>query len=244
MPPKAGSKRKVEEKEESNAATSNSSSSVSNKKLKEEHNNANVEPVESKWNGSKARICSPAPEFKIEAVLPDGDFSTVSLSDYKGKYVVLLFYPLDFTFVCPTEIIEFSDKIEAFRALGAEVLAISVDSKFSHLAWMQTPRKQGGLGEMKIPLLADITKQMSTDYGVLLEDGFTIRGLFLIDGRGIIRHATLNDRPVGRNVDETLRLIQAFQYTDKHGEVCPVNWKPGQPTINTTDKNKFFSKQY
>ncbi|CAM4855493.1 unnamed protein product [Rotaria socialis] len=159
-----------------------------------------------------AKIGKPAPAFKATAVI-DGNFKEVSLQDYKGKYVVLFFYPLDFTFVCPTEIIAFSDRAEEFRQINCEILACSTDSHFSHLAWVNTNRKQGGLGKMNIPLLADKTMEISIKYGVLKED-------------------EVNDLPVGRSVDETLRLVQAFQFTDKYGEVCPANWKPGKKTIN------------
>lgn len=167
---------------------------------------------------SKAFIGKPAPAFTAEAVV-DGDFKSVSLHDYKGKYVVLFFYPLDFTFVCPTEIIAYSERAEEFAKLDCQLLACSTDSKFSHLAWIQQPRKQGGLGEMKIPVLADTNHQISRDYGVLKEeDGIAFRGLFIIDPKQNLRQITINDLPVGRSVDETLRLVQAFQYTDKHGE--------------------------
>ncbi|CAL1292660.1 unnamed protein product, partial [Larinioides sclopetarius] len=149
------------------------------------------------------------------------------------------------TFVCPTEIIAFSDRLKEFQALNTEVVACSVDSPFTHLAWMNTPRKLGGLGPINIPLLSDLSHKISKDYGVFLEDlGHTLRGLFIVDGKGVLRQITMNDLPVGRSVDETLRLIQAFQYTDKHGEVCPANWKPGADTIipNPEDKLKYFSK--
>nr|XP_032834363.1 peroxiredoxin-4 isoform X2 [Petromyzon marinus] len=181
---------------------------------------------------SKAKISKPAPHWEGTAVV-DGAFRDLKLSEYRGKYLVFFFYPLDFTFVCPTEIIAFSDRVEEFRAIGTEVVAASVDSQFTHLAWINTPRKQGGLGPLKIPLLSDLTHQISKDYGVYLEDhGHTLRGLFIIDAKGILRQITMNDLPVGRSVDETLRLVQAFQYTDTHGEVCPAGWKPGADTIN------------
>lgn len=166
---------------------------------------------------SAARVQKPAPAFKGTAVV-DGKFKEISSADYKGKWLVLFFYPLDFTFVCPTEIVAFSDRAHEFKKLGAHVVAASVDSEFSHLAWINTPRKAGGLGEMKIPLLADITKQVSSDYGVLLDNGIAARGLFIIDPKGIVRQITINDLPVGRNVSEVLRLIQAFQFVEKHGE--------------------------
>jgi alkyl hydroperoxide reductase subunit AhpC len=164
-----------------------------------------------------------------------------------GKYLVLFFYPLDFTFVCPTEIIAFSDRVKEFRDKNCDVVACSVDSHFSHLAWTNTPRKQGGLGKMDIPLLSDLTKQISTDYGVLLEDqGISLRGLFIIDSKGILRQIIVNDLPVGRSVDEVLRLVQAYQFTDEHGEVCPAGWKPGKKTIKPDVENckQFFSEEH
>ncbi|XP_071497565.1 peroxiredoxin-4-like [Diadema antillarum] len=194
---------------------------------------------------SKVQISKPAPAFEGTAVI-NGEFKAMKLSDFVGKYLVLVFYPLDFTFVCPTEIIAFSDRIEEFRTINTEVVAISVDSQFTHLAWINTPRTQGGLGPIQLPILSDLTHQISKDYGVLLEDlGHTLRGLFIIDDKGVLRQITMNDLPVGRSVDETLRLVQAFQYTDKHGEVCPAGWKPGSDTIipNPEDKLKYFAKQ-
>ncbi|CAJ0928441.1 unnamed protein product [Ranitomeya imitator] len=163
-----------------------------------------------------------------------------------GKYVVLFFYPLDFTFVCPTEIIAFSEHAEEFRKIGCEVIGASVDSHFSHLAWTNIPRKDGGLGPMNIPLLSDLKRTISKDYGVLKEeDGVAYRGLFIIDNKGILRQITINDLPVGRCVDEVLRLVQAFQFTDKHGEVCPAGWKPGSRTIKPSvkDSKEYFSKE-
>ncbi|XP_058864124.1 peroxiredoxin-1-like isoform X2 [Acipenser ruthenus] len=162
------------------------------------------------------------------------------------KYVVFFFYPLDFTFVCPTEITAFSDRVSDFKKINCEVIAASTDSQFSHLAWINTPRKQGGLGSMKIPLLADLSQSISRDYGVLKEDeGIAYRGLFVIDDKGILRQITVNDLPVGRSVDETLRLVQAFQFSDQHGEVCPAGWKPGSDTIvpNVEKSKEYFSKQ-
>ena len=194
---------------------------------------------------SKVQIQKPAPNFVATAVV-NGRFKEVKLTDYRGKYVVLFFYPMDFTFVCPTEIIAFSDRVEDFRARNCEVLACSTDTEFSHLAWINQSRKEGGLGKMNIPILADPTHTMSKDYGVLLEDeGIALRGLFIIDGKGTLRQITVNDLPVGRSVDETLRLVEAFQFTDEHGEVCPANWKPGKSTIkpNPTDSKSFFANQ-
>ncbi|CDS05373.1 Putative Peroxiredoxin [Lichtheimia ramosa] len=188
-----------------------------------------------------AQVQKPAPEFTLPAVV-DGEFKDVSLSDYKGKYVVLFWYPMDFTFVCPTEILAFSDRVKEFEALNTAVLAASCDSEFSHLAWINTPRKQGGLGEMNIPILADKTKKVARDYGVLLEDaGVTLRGLFIISPEGVVRQITINDLPVGRSVDEVLRLVEAFKFTDEHGEVCPAGWQKGSATIKPDVKQ---SKEY
>lgn len=191
------------------------------------------------------KLCKPAPAFSGTCVSPAGDFAEIKLSDYKGKYLVLFFYPMDFTFVCPTEIIAFSDRIEEFKAINCDVIACSTDTQFSHLAWVGTPRKQGGLGPMKIPLLADRTQEISRKYGCLKEDeGISFRGLFIIDDKGNLRQITINDLPVGRSVDETLRLVQAFQFTDKHGEVCPAGWKPGKETIKPTvnASKEYFGK--
>eukprot|EP01004_Peranema_trichophorum_P008918 NODE_7667_length_753_cov_71.480952_g7053_i0.p1 GENE.NODE_7667_length_753_cov_71.480952_g7053_i0~~NODE_7667_length_753_cov_71.480952_g7053_i0.p1 ORF type:complete len:195 (-),score=39.43 NODE_7667_length_753_cov_71.480952_g7053_i0:112-696(-) len=191
-----------------------------------------------------ARVQGKAPFFKAEAVV-NGEIKTVSLDDFKGKYLVLFFYPLDFTFVCPTEIIAFSEAAAQFAELETNVVGVSVDSHFSHLAWINTDRKKGGLGEMKIPLVADLTKSISRDYGVLIEEaGIALRGLFIIDPNQVVRQITINDLPVGRSVEETLRLIKAFQFTDKYGEVCPAGWHPGKPTIkpNPKDSQEFFSQ--
>ena len=190
-------------------------------------------------------IAKPAPDFQGVAVV-NGAFKNIKLSDYKNKYLVLFFYPLDFTFVCPTEIIAFSERVEEFRKINCEVIACSTDSHFSHLAWINTPRKEGGLGKMNIPLLADKSTKVSKDYGVYKEDeGLTFRGLFIIDGNGTLRQITINDLPVGRSVDETLRLVQAFQYTDKHGEVCPAGWKPGDDTMKPDpDGSKDYFKKH
>jgi len=201
-------------------------------------------PEPTHLNFSRVGIGMPAPEFTAQAVV-DGEFKQVSLRDYKGKYVVLFFYPLDFTFVCPTEIIAFSDRAEEFKKINCDLIACSTDSHFSHFAWINTPRKEGGLGQMKIPLVADPNHRISRDYGVLKHDeGIAYRGLFIIDDKQNVRQITINDLPVGRDVDETLRLVQAFQYVDKHGEVCPAGWRPGKETIKPSvkDSKQFFSK--
>ncbi|KAG0297386.1 Peroxiredoxin-2 [Dissophora globulifera] len=190
-----------------------------------------------------ASVGKAAPAFKATAVV-DGEFKEISLADYKGQYLVLFFYPLDFTFVCPTEIIAFSEAIEKFKALKTNVVACSCDSEFSHLAWINTPRTQGGLGEMKIPIISDFTKKIATDYGVLKEDeGVAYRGLFIIDPKQVVRQITINDLPVGRNVDEVIRLVEAFQFTDEFGEVCPIGWQKGHATIkaDVNGSKEFFA---
>jgi alkyl hydroperoxide reductase subunit AhpC len=191
--------------------------------------------------GMAATIQKEAPDFSTTAVI-NGEFQTVKLSDYRGKYVVLFFYPLDFTFVCPTEIIAFSDRIEEFTKRNTVVLGASIDSQYSHAAWIRTPRSQGGLGELHYPLLADLTKKISEDYGVLLPGGIALRGLFLIDKTGILRHITINDLPLGRNVDEVLRVIDALQHFETHGEVCPANWRKGDIALNPKKANEYFEK--
>jgi len=183
-----------------------------------------------------------APNFTGKAVV-NKQFKDVQLSDYKGKWLILFFYPLDFTFVCPTEIVAFSDRAEEFKSINCELIACSTDSHFSHLGWINTPRKQGGLGDMNIPVLSDYNKKISRDYGVLLKNlGAALRGLFLIDPNGVVKHVQVNDLPVGRSVDEALRLLKAFQFVEKHGEVCPANWTPNSPTINPNESSKYFEK--
>ncbi|WP_299484927.1 peroxiredoxin [Acaryochloris sp. IP29b_bin.137] len=179
------------------------------------------------------RVGQPAPDFTATAVF-DQEFSEVQLSNYRGKYVVIFFYPLDFTFVCPTEITAFSDRYDAFKVLNTEVLGISVDSEFSHLAWTQTDRKSGGVGDLNYPLVSDIKKEISSAYNVLdPEAGIALRGLFIIDKEGIIQHATINNLAFGRNVDETLRTLQAIQHVQANpDEVCPAGWQPGDKTMN------------
>lgn len=179
------------------------------------------------------RVGQQAPDFTATAVF-DQEFQEVKLSQYRGKYVVLFFYPLDFTFVCPTEITAFSDRYEEFSSKDTEVLGVSVDSEFSHLAWLQTDREAGGLGDIAYPLVSDLNKTIARDYNVLDEEaGVAVRGLFIIDPDGVIMHATVNNLPVGRNVDETLRVLQAFQHIRSHpDEVCPADWTPGDPTMN------------
>ncbi|KAI9168239.1 hypothetical protein H9P43_007611 [Blastocladiella emersonii ATCC 22665] len=191
-------------------------------------------------------IRKPAPAFKAPAVLPSGEIKEVTLADYKGKWVVLLFYPLDFTFVCPTELIAFSEAVEQFKAINAEVLGVSCDSEYSHLAWANTPRKQGGLGpNFKLTLVADRSREMARAYGCLLEaDGHPLRGTYIIGPDGVVHSITVNDTPVGRSVTETKRIIEAFQYVEKFGEACPVNFVPGAATIKADPKGakEYFEK--
>lgn len=179
------------------------------------------------------RVGQMAPEFSATAVV-DQNFKIVKLSDYRGRYVVLFFYPLDFTFVCPTEIAAFSDRYDEFKALNAEILGISVDSEFAHLAWIQTERKLGGVGDLNYPLVSDLKRDISTAYNVLVPDsGVALRGLFIIDRDGVLQHATINNLAFGRKVDETLRVLQAIQHVQANpDEVCPVDWQPGDKTMN------------
>lgn len=174
-----------------------------------------------------------APDFTATAVI-DQEFKVVKLSDYLGKYIVLFFYPLDFTFVCPTEIIAFSDRYEEFKALDTEILGVSVDSEFAHLAWIQTERKQGGIGDINYPLISDLKKEISTSYNVLEPSaGVALRGLFIIDRNGIIQYSTINNLSFGRSIEETLRILKAIQYVQSHdNEVCPVGWQEGDKTMN------------
>ncbi len=178
------------------------------------------------------RVGQQAPDFTATAVF-DQEFKKIKLSDYRGKYVVLFFYPLDFTFVCPTEITAFSDRVGEFTAINTEILGVSVDSEFAHLAWIQTDRKEGGVGDVAYPLVSDLKKEISTAYNVLDPDaGVSLRGLFIIDKEGIIQHATINNLSFGRSVDETLRTLKAIQYVQSHpDEVCPAGWQEGDKTM-------------
>ncbi|MAG33906.1 MAG: thioredoxin peroxidase [Deltaproteobacteria bacterium] len=180
-------------------------------------------------------VTREAPDFTAQAVLADntiqGDFK---LSSLRGKYTVLFFYPLDFTFVCPSEIIAFDRKLDDFKARSCEVVGCSVDSHFSHIAWKKTALDQGGIGMVRFPLVSDLSKSISREYGVLIDDEIALRGLFLIDKQGIIRHALVNDLPLGRNVEEALRILDALQFTEEHGEVCPANWRSGEAAMKPT----------
>ncbi len=176
------------------------------------------------------KVTQPAPIFNETAVIGQ-EFKQISLEDYKGKYVVLFFYPLDFTFVCPTEILEFNRKLDEFEKRNVQVVGVSTDSKFSHLAWKNTPVSQGGIGDIRFPLIADFNKHVAEAYDVLLDGGMALRGTFLIDKDGKLQHITVNNLDCGRNVDETLRVVDALQFTEKHGEVCPAGWNKGDDTM-------------
>ncbi|OHE16190.1 MAG: peroxidase [Sulfurimonas sp. RIFOXYD2_FULL_37_8] len=181
-------------------------------------------------------VTNKAPDFTAKAVLADGSIvDSFKLSENLGsKGTVLFFYPLDFTFVCPSEIIAFSHRIEEFKSRGVNVIGVSVDSQFSHFAWRETPVNNGGIGRIKYPLVADLTKQISKDYDVLFGESVALRGSFLIDGKGVIRHAVINDLPLGRNIDEMIRMVDAMQFTDEHGEVCAAGWQKGDEGMKAT----------
>src|SRR3990167_1596939 len=178
-----------------------------------------------------------APSFKVQAVVANDQRIDIELSQYEGKYVVLFFYPLDFTFVCPTELHAFQEQLETFRKMNCEIIGCSVDSHFSHHAWLNTPKTKGGIEGVTYPLVSDINKTIARDYDVLLStSGIALRGAFLIDKTGVVRHQTVNDLPLGRNVEEFVRLLEALQFTESHGEVCPANWKKGAEGMKTTQK--------
>jgi peroxiredoxin (alkyl hydroperoxide reductase subunit C) len=179
-------------------------------------------------------VTREAPDFTAKAVMSDGSFADLKLSSYRGKYVVLFFYPLDFTFVCPTVFVAFDDGLPGFKQRNWVVMGVSVVSKYAHWAWRNTPRDRGGIGPIGYPLVADLDKSISQKYSVLLEGGIALRGLFLIDREGIVRHAVINDLPLGRSVDEALRVLEAWQHYEKHGEVCPANWHEGQEALKPT----------
>ena len=181
-------------------------------------------------------VTKEAPDFTAQAVMPDNSFADLTLSSYRGKYVVLFFYPLDFTFVCPSEIIAFDKALAQFKQKNCELIGASIDSHYTHLAWKETPRDKGGIGNVQYPLVADLNKEISRAYGVLLNESIALRGLFLIDKAGVVRHAVINDLPLGRNVDEALRVLDALQFTEKHGEVCPANWKQGDEAMKPTSE--------
>lgn len=176
-----------------------------------------------------------APDFTATAVVNGKIIENLKLSDYKGQYIVLFFYPLDFTFVCPTELHAFSDKINEFNKRNVKVIGVSVDSHFSHLAWLSTPKSKGGIEGVEYPIVSDLNKSISKDYDVLVEGaGIAYRGLFLLDKDHVVRHQVVNDLPLGRSVSETLRMVDALQFTEKYGEVCPANWSTGEKSMKPT----------
>ena len=180
-------------------------------------------------------VTQQAPDFTATAVMPDNSMKAdFKLSDFKGKYVILFFYPLDFTFVCPSEILAFDRALPKFTEKNTEIIGVSIDSQFSHWAWKNTPINQGGIGHIRYPLVADLDKQISRNYGVLLDARIALRGTFLIDKEGIVRHAVVNDLPLGRNIDEALRMVDALQFHEQHGDVCPANWNEGQEAMTPT----------
>jgi len=180
-------------------------------------------------------VTKEAPDFTATAVMPDNTFKEdFKLSDFRGRYVILFFYPLNFTFVCPSEILAFNKAVDEFEKHNCQLIAISVDSQYSHYAWKNTPVNEGGIGDIHYPLVADLDKSISRSYGVLLDAGVALRGLFLIDREGILRHMVINDLPLGRSVNEALRLLHALQFTEEHGDVCPANWQQGEEAMKPT----------
>ena len=179
-------------------------------------------------------VTQEAPDFKADAVLADNSFGQIQLSSYRGKYVYLLFYPLDFTFVCPSEILAFNKKLNEFKSRNCEVISVSVDSKYTHLAWKNTKIEDGGIGQVQFPMVADLNKEITKAYGIEHPASVSLRGLFLIDPKGVVRHCVINDLALGRSVDEALRMLDALQFTDTHGEVCPANWKQGDEAMKPT----------
>jgi len=175
-----------------------------------------------------------APDFTAQAVVENRIVNQYALSHLKGQYVVLFFYPLDFTFVCPTELHAFQERLEEFEKRGAQVIGCSVDSAFSHMAWLNTPKSKGGIEGVDYPLISDLNKTIAKDYDVLNPDGVAYRGLFLIDKQGIVRHQLVNDLPLGRSVDEAIRMLDALIFFEKNGEVCPANWTQGQKSMKPT----------
>lgn len=180
-------------------------------------------------------VTQPAPDFTANAVLPDNSFGQITLSSLQGKYVVLFFYPLDFTFVCPSEILAFNKRLDEFKKRNCEVIGVSVDSRFTHLAWKKTALDEGGIGDIQYPLVEDLNKNIARSYGILFNEAVALRGLFLIDTKGIVRHAVINDLPLGRNVAEALRMVDALQFVETHGDqVCPANWQEGDEAMQPT----------
>lgn len=190
-------------------------------------------------------VTKPAPDFTATAVMPNNTFKEdFQLSNYRGRYVVLFFYPLDFTFVCPSEIIAFNKKLDEFEKRNTQVIGVSIDSQFSHFAWKNTEPKAGGIGNVQFPLVADLSKEISRNYDVLFNESIALRGLFLIDRDGVVRHSVINDLPLGRNIDEALRMVDALQFYEKHGDVCPANWHSGDEAMKPSSDGvaKYLAK--
>lgn len=176
-----------------------------------------------------------APDFTATAVFGDNQIKDLKLSDYRGKYVVMFFYPLDFTFVCPSELIAFDHRLDEFKKRNVEVLGVSIDSQFTHLAWKNTPVEKGGIGQLQYPMVADVKHEICRAYDVEFDAaGVAFRGSFLIDKNGVVRHQVVNDLPLGRNVDEMIRMVDALQFTEEHGEVCPAGWQKGKKGMNAS----------
>ncbi|MDD3482212.1 peroxiredoxin [Azovibrio restrictus] len=176
-----------------------------------------------------------APDFTATAVFGDNQIKDLKLSDYRGKYVVMFFYPLDFTFVCPSELIAFDHRLDEFKKRNVEVIGVSIDSQFTHLAWKNTPVEKGGIGQVQYPMVADVKHEICRAYDVEFDAaGVAFRGSFLIDKAGVVRHQVVNDLPLGRNVDEMIRMVDALQFTEEHGEVCPAGWQKGKKGMNAS----------
>ncbi len=191
-------------------------------------------------------VGKPAPDFTAKAIMPDNSIEeNFNLKKYiKGKIGIVFFYPLDFTFVCPSEIIAFNNRVKEFKARKAEVIGVSVDSHFTHLAWKNTPVNDGGIGKIAFPLVADLTKSIARDYDVLVGDAVAFRGTFMIDTKGIVRHQIVNDLPLGRNVDEAIRMVDALNFHEEHGEVCPAGWNRGDEGMKASPEGvaKYLKK--
>ncbi|TSK07461.1 MAG: peroxiredoxin [Geobacter sp.] len=192
-------------------------------------------------------VTKEAPDFTAQAVMPDNSFAELTLSKYRGKYVVLFFYPLDFTFVCPSEILAFNKRVAEFKEKNCEVIGVSVDSRFTHLAWKNTTVENGGIGNVQYPLVEDLDKSIAKAYGILFNESVALRGLFLIDTKGVVRHTVINDLPLGRSVGEALRMLDALQFVETHGgEVCPANWQEGEDSMkaSTAGVAEYLAKKH
>ncbi len=198
------------------------------------------------YNAAYSLVCCKAPDFTAEAVYPDGNIRLFTLSEQEKQYWILLFYPLDFSYLCPAELLAFNKHIEDFRQRNCNIAAISVDSVYTHSAFVSKKRSDGGIGNLSFPLISDLNKNISRSYGVLLNESIALRGLFLLDREGIIRYCTINDTPYGRSIHETLRMLDAVQFHEKNGDVCPVDWENGKESINPSQKglNDYIAKNF